>query len=49
MNIDQANRLEQLMLQFADLVRQVDDSQLTYLFDELINYMGNEDNYDFIW
>ena len=49
MNIDQANRLEQLMLQFADLVREVDDSQLTYLFDELINYMGNEDNYDFIW
>jgi hypothetical protein len=48
MNIDQANRLEQLMLQFADLVREVDDSQLTYLFDELINYMGNEDNYDFI-
>jgi len=48
MNIDQANRLEQLMLQFSDLVREVDDSQLTYLFDELINYMGNEDNYDFI-
>ena len=48
MNIDQANRLEHLMLQFADLVREVDDSQLTYLFDELINYMGNEDNYDFI-
>jgi hypothetical protein len=48
MNIDQANRLEQLMLQFADLVREVDDSQLTYLFDEMLNYMGNEDNYDFI-
>jgi len=36
------------MLQFADLVREVDDSQLTYLFDEMLNYMGNEDNYDFI-
>ena len=41
MTEQQAKQLEQVMCQLADIVREVDDIELTSAFDEIIIYMSN--------
>ena len=41
MTEQQSKRLEQVMCQLADIVREVDDDELTSGFMEIIIYMSN--------
>ena len=41
MTEQQSKQLEQVMCQLADIVREVDDIELTSAFDEIIIYMSN--------
>ena len=41
MTEQQSKRLEQLMCQLADIVREVDDAELTLVFDQMIVYMSH--------
>ena len=41
MTEQQTKQLEQVMCQLADIVREVDDIELTSAFDEIIIYMSN--------
>ena len=41
MTEQQSKQLEQLMYQLADIVREVDDTELTAAFDQIITYMSH--------
>ena len=41
MTEQQSKQLEQVMCQLANIVREVDDNELTSAFDEIIIYMSN--------